>query len=119
MNGPILQLLTVWWRPEGTRTRMSYAGNPNLAPDVQQRFLDQARRAREAGRGDEARALAEKARALDPAHPAIAAFLAAKAAAPAAPSFVPEPAPFAPQATGGDEMSFEGLASEDLGPAHH
>ncbi len=76
------------------------------------RFLSQAQQARAAGRADDARALLDKARALDPAHPALAQHQEPAAPPPAfasgaAPGYQPD-APLLPDDAalgelGGDE----------------
>jgi tetratricopeptide (TPR) repeat protein len=89
------------------------------------RFLDQARRARAAGRLDEARSLADKARALDPDHPALAQLgMPAAAASPRPPASAaaaaPPPRAADPAAVSGlgsappaQELSFGGLQGDD------
>jgi tetratricopeptide (TPR) repeat protein len=92
------------------------------------RFLQKARGARAAGQQDEVRALVEKARALDPEHPALSEFAAATAAAPAPPPRMAPPSPppmeerfppaappvFAATPPGADEMSFGDLDTHAL-----
>lgn len=75
------------------------------APYVE-RFLEQALSAQAAGRTDEARALLEKARALDVGHAAVAQALGALPHAPAAPPKAADPS-FAPIRTSDPEASYE------------
>ena len=104
---------------EGLQRLLGQAQELMEAAPYVDRFLDQARRAKAAGQADEARALIEKARALDPGHPAILEALAASApVAPAQPaaarSAVDAEATFELGAlSAADEISFGDLPADD------
>lgn len=88
------------------------AGERNEAAPYVERFVTAAAKAREAGNQDEAAALVEKARSLDPSHPALAR--PEPAATPAAAT--PAAATDSPPGTGGDDTDDDlGLADFDFG----
>ncbi len=83
------------------------AGERNEAAPYVERFVTAAAKAREAGNQDEAAALMEKARSLDPSHPALAG---------SGPGATPAAATDGPPGSGGDDTDDDlDLADFDFG----